>query len=69
MGAGTAQGAYSGLIIRRVLQLVVRVLSSEPLLAVPFMKHKKQDNNQLPKALECKDNLKAFKIYFLPYCL
>lgn len=64
MGAGTAQCAYSGMIIRRVLQLVVRVLSSEPLLAVPFMKHKKQDNT--PRLWNAKTILKLFKyIFFL----
>lgn len=54
MGAGAAPDAYSGIAIRRVFQLIPTILSPKPLLAVPFLKHRKQENNQIPKALERK---------------
>lgn len=49
------QAAGPGLLIRRARLLLPAILGPKPLLVVPLLKHMKEENNQLPKALEYKD--------------
>lgn len=58
-------GYGPGLLIRRARLLLPVILGPKPLPAVSLLKHMKEENNQLPEALEYKgtDNLQAFRMH------